>query len=50
MALNNRKIMDASAPNRSTGSLNGVLNWETVRFSWAFLKRRKKKLSRRSCR
>ncbi|MCV9887226.1 ribonucleotide-diphosphate reductase subunit beta [Metabacillus halosaccharovorans] len=38
--LNNRKIMDAAAPNRSTGIINGessnVLNWDDVSFPWAY--------------
>lgn len=42
MAINKRKIMDAEAPNRSTGIINGessnILNWDDVRFSWAFPK------------
>ncbi|MFE7817725.1 ribonucleotide-diphosphate reductase subunit beta [Priestia megaterium] len=35
-----RKIMDKTAPNRSTAIVNGessnVLNWDDVRFKWAF--------------
>jgi ribonucleoside-diphosphate reductase beta chain len=42
MSIKQRKIMDAEAPNRSTGIINGetsnVLNWEDVRFTWAFPK------------
>ncbi|QFT88201.1 Ribonucleoside-diphosphate reductase subunit beta [Bacillus sp. THAF10] len=40
-----RSIMDAKAPNRSTGIINGkssnVLNWDDVRFSWAYPKYKK---------
>lgn len=40
--LTTRKIMDKSAPNRSTAIVNGessnVLNWDDVRFSWAYPK------------
>lgn len=40
MELNKRKLYDVSAPNKSTGIINGrssnVLNWDDVRFSWAF--------------
>ncbi|MFP3488674.1 ribonucleotide-diphosphate reductase subunit beta, partial [Staphylococcus sp. SIMBA_130] len=35
-----RKLYDVSAPNSSTGIINGessnVLNWDDVRFSWAY--------------
>ena len=37
-----RTIMDKNAPNRSTGIVNGessnILNWDDVRYSWAFPK------------
>lgn len=40
--LQRRKIMDVTAPNRSTGIINGessnVLNWDDVRFPWAYPK------------
>lgn len=40
-----RKIMDENAPNKSTAIINGessnVLNWDDVRFSWAFPKYKK---------
>ena len=40
--LQPRRIMDASAPNRSTGIVNGkssnILNWDDVRYSWAYPK------------
>lgn len=43
--LSKRKLMDASAPNASTAIINGessnVLNWDDVRFSWAFPKYKK---------
>ncbi|MFE4029339.1 ribonucleotide-diphosphate reductase subunit beta [Priestia sp. YIM B13551] len=43
--LKTRTIMDKTAPNRSTGIVNGessnVLNWDDVRFSWAFPKYKK---------
>lgn len=43
--LTKRKLMDASAPNASTAIINGessnVLNWDDVRFSWAFPKYKK---------
>jgi ribonucleoside-diphosphate reductase beta chain len=42
MSIKQRKIMDAEAPNRSTGIINGessnILNWDDVRFTWAFPK------------
>lgn len=42
MDLQKRKIMDVDAPNRSTGIVNGessnILNWDDVRFTWAFPK------------
>ncbi|MEI4769893.1 ribonucleotide-diphosphate reductase subunit beta [Psychrobacillus sp. FJAT-51614] len=45
MQLEKRKIMDKEAPNRSTGIVNGqnsnVLNWDDVRFSWAYPKYKK---------
>lgn len=38
--LNERKIYDVNAPNKSTGIVNGqssnVLNWDDCRFSWAY--------------
>ncbi|MGP4073825.1 ribonucleotide-diphosphate reductase subunit beta [Piscibacillus sp. B03] len=38
--LNKRRLYDYSAPNASTGIINGessnVLNWDDVRFSWAY--------------
>jgi ribonucleoside-diphosphate reductase beta chain len=40
-----RILMDPNAPNRSTGIVNGessnVLNWDDVRFSWAYPKYKK---------
>ena len=40
--LKQRPIMDADAPNKSTGIINGrssnVLNWDDVRFPWAYPK------------
>lgn len=40
--MKERKLYDVSAPNRSTGIINGessnVLNWDDVRFSWAYPK------------
>lgn len=40
-----RKLMDKEAPNRSTAIVNGrssnVLNWDDVRFSWAYPKYKK---------
>lgn len=46
--LNDRKIYDISAPNKSTGIINGessnVLNWDDCRFDWAY-PRYKKMLS-----
>jgi ribonucleoside-diphosphate reductase beta chain len=40
-----RKIMDASAPNRSTAIINGessnVLNWDDVAYPWAFSRYKK---------
>ncbi|ASV69402.1 ribonucleotide-diphosphate reductase subunit beta [Cytobacillus sp. FSL W7-1323] len=43
--LNKRPIMNHEAPNRSTGIINGecsnVLNWDDVRFSWAYPKYKK---------
>ncbi|PSL42413.1 ribonucleoside-diphosphate reductase beta chain [Salsuginibacillus halophilus] len=39
-ALQTRKLYDPEAPNASTGIVNGassnVLNWDDVRFSWAY--------------
>lgn len=38
--IQKRKLYDVSAPNSSTGIINGessnVLNWDDVRFSWAY--------------
>lgn len=38
--LTTRKIYDTTAPNRSTGIINGessnVLNWDDTRFNWAY--------------
>lgn len=38
--LEKRKIVDADAPNRSTGIINGsssnILNWDDVAFPWAY--------------
>ncbi|MDC3425176.1 ribonucleotide-diphosphate reductase subunit beta [Aquibacillus sp. 3ASR75-11] len=43
--LTNRKLMDNTAPNRSTRIINGessnILNWDDVRFSWAYPKYKK---------
>ncbi|MGE7624672.1 ribonucleotide-diphosphate reductase subunit beta [Viridibacillus sp. NPDC096237] len=40
--LEQRKLMDKTAPNCSTGIVNGsssnILNWDDVRFSWAYPK------------
>ena len=40
--IEKRKLMDKDAPNRSTGIVNGrssnILNWDDVRFSWAYPK------------
>ncbi|MFP3726412.1 ribonucleotide-diphosphate reductase subunit beta [Priestia filamentosa] len=40
-----RSIMNENAPNRSTGIVNGecsnILNWDDVRFSWAYPKYKK---------
>jgi ribonucleoside-diphosphate reductase beta chain len=40
MEILSRKIYDVTAPNKSTGIINGessnVLNWDDVRFSWAY--------------
>lgn len=45
MQLEKRKLMDKEAPNRSTGIVNGrssnILNWDDVRFSWAYPKYKK---------
>lgn len=42
MELKSRKLYDVSAPNSSTGIINGkssnVLNWDDTRFSWAYPK------------
>ncbi|MFC4410801.1 ribonucleotide-diphosphate reductase subunit beta [Chungangia koreensis] len=43
--IEKRKLMDKEAPNRSTGIVNGrssnILNWDDVRFSWAYPKYKK---------
>ncbi|WP_226038186.1 ribonucleotide-diphosphate reductase subunit beta [Aquibacillus saliphilus] len=43
--LNKRKLMDKTAPNKSTGIINGqssnILNWDDVRFAWAYPKYKK---------
>jgi len=40
--LEKRSIMDVSAPNKSTGIVNGkssnILNWDDVRYPWAYPK------------
>ncbi|MBS4173136.1 ribonucleotide-diphosphate reductase subunit beta [Bacillus sp. FJAT-49736] len=40
--LEKRKLIDKTAPNRSTSIINGtssnILNWDDVRFSWAYPK------------
>lgn len=45
MSIKKREIMDVNAPNRSTGIINGdssnILNWDDVRYSWAFPKYKK---------
>src|SRR5438067_964940 len=45
MQLEKRKLMDKEAPNRSTGIVNGqssnILNWDDVRFNWAYPKYKK---------
>ncbi|WP_203362544.1 ribonucleotide-diphosphate reductase subunit beta [Bacillus sp. REN10] len=42
MKLEKRKLIDREAPNCSTGIINGkssnILNWDDVRFSWAYPK------------
>lgn len=42
MEIQKRKLYDVDAPNKSTGIINGkssnVLNWDDVRFSWAYPK------------
>jgi ribonucleoside-diphosphate reductase beta chain len=42
ITLNKRELLDASAPNKSTSIINGkssnVLNWDDVRFTWAYPK------------
>lgn len=39
-SLQRRKLYDITAPNRSTGIINGrssnILNWDDVRFAWAY--------------
>jgi ribonucleoside-diphosphate reductase beta chain len=43
--LNKRELLDAGSPNKSTSIINGrssnVLNWDDVRFSWAYPKYKK---------
>jgi ribonucleoside-diphosphate reductase beta chain len=43
--LKKRKLYDVSSPNKSTGIINGessnVLNWDDVRYSWAYPKYKK---------
>ncbi|WP_430788746.1 ribonucleotide-diphosphate reductase subunit beta [Virgibacillus flavescens] len=45
VSVQSRTIMDKHAPNRSTGIINGrssnVLNWDDVRYSWAYPKYKK---------
>lgn len=45
MQVHERTIMDKTAPNASTGIINGrssnILNWDDVRFSWAYPKYKK---------
>ncbi|SDK30178.1 ribonucleotide-diphosphate reductase subunit beta [Sediminibacillus albus] len=45
VSLNKRKLMDKTAPNNSTSIINGqssnILNWDDVRFSWAYPKYKK---------
>lgn len=45
MQLQKRLIMDETAPNASTGIVNGrssnILNWDDVRFPWAYPKYKK---------
>ncbi|MDC3417060.1 ribonucleotide-diphosphate reductase subunit beta [Aquibacillus salsiterrae] len=45
VTLNKRELMDKTAPNQSTGIINGrssnILNWDDVRFSWAYPKYKK---------
>lgn len=42
MTINNRKIMDVTAPNKSTAIVNGrtsnVLNWDDVAYDWSYPK------------
>ncbi|WP_175988526.1 ribonucleotide-diphosphate reductase subunit beta [Bacillus sp. Marseille-Q1617] len=42
ITLNKRELLDAAAPNKSTSIINGkssnVLNWDDVRFNWAYPK------------
>jgi ribonucleoside-diphosphate reductase beta chain len=44
-SVSKRTLMDKTAPNRSTGIINGkssnVLNWDDVRFPWAYPKYKK---------
>ncbi|MBM7571115.1 ribonucleotide-diphosphate reductase subunit beta [Aquibacillus albus] len=43
--LNKRELMDQTAPNKSTNIVNGrssnILNWDDVRFAWAYPKYKK---------
>lgn len=43
--IKRRALMDKEAPNRSTAIVNGrssnILNWDDVRFSWAYPKYKK---------
>lgn len=43
--LKKRQIINQSAPNKSTSIINGecsnILNWDDVRFSWAYPKYKK---------
>ncbi|MCT2534920.1 ribonucleotide-diphosphate reductase subunit beta [Aquibacillus koreensis] len=43
--IKKRSLMDKNAPNRSTGIINGessnILNWDDVRFAWAYPKYKK---------
>ncbi|MEK4629369.1 MAG: ribonucleotide-diphosphate reductase subunit beta [Solibacillus sp.] len=45
MQVTKRNLMEKTAPNRSTGIINGqssnILNWDDVRFSWAYPKYKK---------
>ena len=45
MTIKKRELLDEQAPNRSTGIVNGassnILNWDDVRFRWAYPKYKK---------